>query len=268
MNTEANQQIEDPERVLACKKYRSDTHLPTYQTSQDVEIGARHGSRRSLRRKNQDGISKDDIFSSLLSYEVKSPPSINRKSTYLASFETLSPSEKISSLDETDSVKSLDQYLAAQTLQMGSRLSLDESMLNNVVGERVDLHFSVRGNSLGTLLEHGKSDNDIRIIVPTINTNGVKGHSNIKRPVRGIRKRTHNTGEIVGNLRRNVPMRSSNYFRNMRIHRNSINYRGAMMNTHRYRLKASSCPNIYRNSMTTLAQAEDEVRHRLIVLDV
>lgn len=30
------------------------------------------------------------------------------------------------------------------------------------------------------------------------------------------------------------------------------------MNTHRYRLKASSCPNIYRNSMTTIAREEEE----------
>lgn len=265
VNTEANQQIDDPERTLACKKYRSDTHLPTYLSSPDLEMGACHGSRRSLRRKNQDGISKDDIFSSLLSYETKSPLSIKRNSRYLASFETLSLSEKLSSLDETESNKSLDKYLASQSLQLGSRLSLDESMLNNVVSERVDLHFSVRGNSLGTLLEHGKSDNDIRIIVSTLNTKGLNGQLNMKRSGRG-RKRAQNTGEIVGNLRRNVPLRSSNYFRNMRIHRNSINYRGAMLNTHRYRLKASSCPNIYRNSMTTLAQTEDEVRHILFYL--
>lgn len=55
-----------------------------------------------------------------------------------------------------------------------------------------------------------------------------------------------------GVLRQSI--KNSNYLRNMRIHRNSIHYRGAMLSTHRYRLRTSSCPNIYRNSMTTLAQ--------------
>lgn len=263
VNTEANQQIENPENGVGCKKYRSETHLPTYLLSPEVDLGIRHGSRRSLRRKDQDLISKEDMFSSLLSYDPKSPPMTlhvdNSKSNHLASFETLNPSEKMSS-SESGSIKSLDGYFSQHmTLPLGSRLSLDESMMNSVAGDRVDLHFNVRGNSLGTLLEHGKSNKDISIIVPTLDTkrNANKARSNLKSPLRTRRKR--NTGEIVGNLRRNLPLRSSNYLRNMRIHRNSINYRGAMMNTHRYRLRASSCPNIYRNSMTTLAQAEDEV---------
>lgn len=264
VNTEANQQIEDPEKAMASKKYRSETHLPTFLSSPESEVGLCHGSRRSLRRKDQGGVSRDDIFSSLLSYDAKSPPSNEKaRTSHLASSETLDPSEKMSSMNDSRSIKSFDNYLPP-TLQLGSRLSLDESMINNNVnGEHVDLHFSVRGNSLGTLLENGKTGNsEIRIIVPIIDTsqNGLKNRSHLKATGRHIgRKRLNNAGEIVGNLRRNVPLRSSNYFRNMRIHRNSINYRGAMMNTHRYRLKASSCPNIYRNSMTTLAQTEEEV---------
>ncbi|XP_037093660.1 monocarboxylate transporter 12-like [Pollicipes pollicipes] len=39
----------------------------------------------------------------------------------------------------------------------------------------------------------------------------------------------------------------------------SMTYRGAMLNIHRYRLRASSCPDIYRNSMITiLSEDEDE----------
>lgn len=49
------------------------------------------------------------------------------------------------------------------------------------------------------------------------------------------------------------------YLRNMRIQRGSITYRGAMLNIHRYRLRASSCPDIYRNSMVTIA--EEKVSH-------
>lgn len=41
--------------------------------------------------------------------------------------------------------------------------------------------------------------------------------------------------------------------------RHSLTYRGAMLNIGRYRLRASSCPDIYRNSMTTIAEEKDEV---------
>ncbi|XP_042240009.1 uncharacterized protein LOC121878082 isoform X2 [Homarus americanus] len=47
--------------------------------------------------------------------------------------------------------------------------------------------------------------------------------------------------------------------RNMRVNRQSMTYRGAMLNIHRYRLRASSCPDIYRNSIITLAKSQDEV---------
>ncbi|KAG0710024.1 Monocarboxylate transporter 12 [Chionoecetes opilio] len=46
--------------------------------------------------------------------------------------------------------------------------------------------------------------------------------------------------------------------RNMKINRQSMTYRGAMLNIQRYRLRASSCPDIYRNSITTIAKAQDE----------
>jgi len=42
-------------------------------------------------------------------------------------------------------------------------------------------------------------------------------------------------------------------------YRHSLTYRGAMLNINRYRLRASSCPNIYRNSMTTIAKEKHEV---------
>lgn len=267
VNTEANQQIDDPEKAIANKKYRSETNLPTFLSSPDsgFDLGAHRGSRRSLRRKNQVEISKDNLFSSLLSYDTKTPPTVlendKLKTNHLASLETLNTSEKQSLMFESDSIRSFDNYFPPQmTLQLGSRLSLDESLMTNTAGDKMDLHYSVRGNSLGTLLEHGKSSNDIRIVVPSLEKKSNGGLASGRSKLKTSRKRANqNTGEIVGNLRRNVPMRSSNYFRNMRIHRNSINYRGAMMNTHRYRLRASSCPNIYRNSMTTLAQTEDEV---------
>ncbi|XP_049869471.1 monocarboxylate transporter 3-like [Pectinophora gossypiella] len=42
------------------------------------------------------------------------------------------------------------------------------------------------------------------------------------------------------------------YLRDIRVHRNSIMHRGAMMNIAKYKLRASSCPDIYRNSMWSM----------------
>lgn len=44
------------------------------------------------------------------------------------------------------------------------------------------------------------------------------------------------------------------------MHRHSLTYRGAMLNINRYRLRASSCPDIYRNSMTTIAKEKTQFR--------
>nr|XP_018903102.1 PREDICTED: uncharacterized protein LOC109034428 [Bemisia tabaci]XP_018903103.1 PREDICTED: uncharacterized protein LOC109034428 [Bemisia tabaci]XP_018903104.1 PREDICTED: uncharacterized protein LOC109034428 [Bemisia tabaci]XP_018903105.1 PREDICTED: uncharacterized protein LOC109034428 [Bemisia tabaci] len=48
------------------------------------------------------------------------------------------------------------------------------------------------------------------------------------------------------------------YLKDLRVHRHSLTYRGAMLNINRYRLRASSCPDIYRNSMTTIAKEKIE----------
>ncbi|XP_011873575.1 PREDICTED: uncharacterized protein LOC105565193 [Vollenhovia emeryi] len=64
-----------------------------------------------------------------------------------------------------------------------------------------------------------------------------------------------------------IPLRRSNtlepprrlptaYLKDIRMHRHSLTYRGAMLNINRYRLRASSCPDIYRNSMTTIAKTK------------
>jgi len=43
---------------------------------------------------------------------------------------------------------------------------------------------------------------------------------------------------------------------NLRVRRQSLTYRGACLSTARYRMRASSCPDIYRNSMGDLAEEE------------
>ena len=55
-----------------------------------------------------------------------------------------------------------------------------------------------------------------------------------------------------------IPKRNLN---NLRVRKQSLTYRGAMLSIPRYRLRASSCPDIYRNSMTTIALSEDETEN-------
>lgn len=53
--------------------------------------------------------------------------------------------------------------------------------------------------------------------------------------------------------------------KDLRIHRHSLTYRGAMLNINRYRLRASSCPDIYRNSMTTISSEGASTLHQMVV---
>jgi MFS family permease len=51
------------------------------------------------------------------------------------------------------------------------------------------------------------------------------------------------------------------YLNNLRVRKQSLTYRGAMLSIPKYRLRASSCPDIYRNSMMTIPtgiEVEDE----------
>ncbi|CAG9812474.1 unnamed protein product [Phaedon cochleariae] len=52
-------------------------------------------------------------------------------------------------------------------------------------------------------------------------------------------------------------MQPQSYLKNIRFRKNSMGYRGAMLNIHKYRVKASSCPDIYKNSMATLFREEE-----------
>lgn len=53
---------------------------------------------------------------------------------------------------------------------------------------------------------------------------------------------------------------TGNYLKNIKLRKHSVMYRGAMLNIPKYHLRASSCPDIYRNSMTTLAKETEEVK--------
>lgn len=245
----------DPDEHIN-KKYRSELLLPTYLAAPDFDANGapRYGSRRSLRKKPEEMIaSRNEILSI-----VKPIADTNSIKHNLASTETLNASEKIPSFNEMGAVgdhlslnisePSDEEFVRFNDNVNTSRLSLQESPVHKID----DLRSSFRGNSLDILFEKptDKSSNnqlphDITIPIPLKKDQKTKKHAH---PLQN------------GDLKRNTHLRYSNYFRNMRIHRNSIHYRGAMLNTHRYRLRASSCPNIYRNSMTTLACETEEVQ--------
>uniref|UniRef100_A0A1Q3FIP3 Putative monocarboxylate transporter n=1 Tax=Culex tarsalis TaxID=7177 RepID=A0A1Q3FIP3_CULTA len=261
VNTEANQVI-PPDDPVICKKYQSELTLPTYMKHDNEllrPLPQGGGSRRSLRQ----AILAKEAFKKL---EEEEPDSVDPQHAKLASSETLNSYEKISSTGYQDdecslgfktslqtlSVASLDEgYLSCQRqreLQSrggGSTWSLDEGAL--AVPDEENRR-SFRGTSLDVVYENEifnpNVNTAVTLVVPKQKTMKPKPH--------------HKNGGLKSIQPHNQSLRYSNFLKDMRIHRNSIHYRGALLNTHRYRLKASSCPNIYRNSMTTIAREKEE----------
>uniref|UniRef100_A0A1Q3FII2 Putative monocarboxylate transporter n=1 Tax=Culex tarsalis TaxID=7177 RepID=A0A1Q3FII2_CULTA len=261
VNTEANQVI-PPDDPVICKKYQSELTLPTYMKHDNEllrPLPQGGGSRRSLRQ----AILAKEAFKKL---EEEEPDSVDPQHAKLASSETLNSYEKISSTGYQDdecslgfktslqtlSVASLDEgYLSCQRqreLQSrggGSTWSLDEGAL--AVPDEENRR-SFRGTSLDVVYENEifnpNVNTAVTLVVPKQKTMKPKPH--------------HKNGGLKRIQPHNQSLRYSNFLKDMRIHRNSIHYRGALLNTHRYRLKASSCPNIYRNSMTTIAREKEE----------
>lgn len=248
-NTEANQKIHDNSDIIGTKKYLSEMLLPTFLTSEKDIVFDRAPSRRSLR---QQFILNEQTPPSVL------PNIVQKQKCALASTETLDTWEKIPSVEDFDvqnesnpssfaSLLTLDENVLSKptAVNYGSRYSLDETLiLKPLLRLKEDLERNIRGVSLDAVREneifHRKSQE-----LPTIVINVPK--------LKKVHKKT-------GGLKSKPSLKYPNYFHNMRVHRNSIHYRTAMLNTHRYRLRASSCPNIYRNSMTTIAKEEDEVK--------
>ncbi|KAH1025337.1 hypothetical protein HUJ05_010079 [Dendroctonus ponderosae] len=59
--------------------------------------------------------------------------------------------------------------------------------------------------------------------------------------------------------------RHESYFKNLKVHRQSLIHRGAIFNMNKYRFKASSCPNIYRVSMMSLPKPHEDKWYTEIV---
>lgn len=242
VNTEANQKVADTFEIIASKKFASEMALPTYLN--EPTLNDRVASKRSLQRQH------------LISREQESglsKPGAEYNCT-LASTESLEPWEKISSsesgISNCVSFQTLDELYSTNNNKPihGSRYSLNEALILKPLDKlKKDLDRSLRGASLDVVREN-------KIFHPkSLEDNILMQKSNLKdQPKR------HRTAPPTC-LKAKPSLKYPNYFRNMRIHRNSIHYRGAMLNTHRYRLRMSSCPNIYRNSMTTIVKEQDEM---------
>lgn len=297
-NTEANQQINDPHNIVTERKFRSELFLPTYvdtiEFHRDTIDGIKRGSRRSLRRKVNDIVMPKSTLLAITAVDVQNRKNSDKndintnnnggekisdvlppKRKYLASMETLNASEKVSYYDELSRIGTSDlnfndnvdddedddfEFRENNVLTLSCH-SLPNSLMPDDERQSVknENRRSFRGNSLDAIYEN------------VVNTNETKNINNIDRSIVDIRldvpkfnknkrvasQKHHHHRAPIGIYAQQL--RSANFFRDMRIHRNSFYYRGAMLNTHRYRLRASSCPNIYRNSMTTLAKCNEEV---------
>ncbi|XP_065074519.1 uncharacterized protein chk isoform X2 [Ochlerotatus camptorhynchus] len=259
VNTEANQTI-PPDDPASAKKYQSELTLPTFIKDHDIAQPLT-GSRRSLRQAMLANHSFRPLEEELSPVQDSKTP--NAK---LASSESLNTYEKVSSTGygengslglkaslQTLSVTSLDEgYLSCQRqkeLQSrggGSTWSLDETCLALKNNQDEENQRSFRGTSLDVVYEN-------EIFNPNVNTTVT-----LVVPKQETMKPKERKGGLKRGNVHNHSLRYSHFLKGMRVHRNSIHYRGALLNTPRYRLKASSCPNIYRNSMTTIAREKDE----------
>lgn len=294
VNTEANQQIDAAKAsdIVAPKRYTSELLLPTFMNSPENE-GIKSSSRRSLHPEKLKSSTStvQGEFSEFLSpilkpyaVEVKSEGEIKSKcfTAALASLETLNTSEKntyvndnlsFSSLncdlyDEPDNFESQgknalksscdndDEEVPSKSGKHASRFSLNEAIIAKYSSDfnydKIEMLSRHRGNSLNLISNMEAFEKSIG---PPCEVEAFK--EICRQPLKQKHRKTSNNND-TGNLKKNSSLRYSNYLKNMRVHRNSIHYRGALLSTHRYRLKASSCPNIYRNSMTTIAK-ESEV---------
>ncbi|KFM73267.1 Monocarboxylate transporter 9, partial [Stegodyphus mimosarum] len=86
-------------------------------------------------------------------------------------------------------------------------------------------------------------------------TQNTKAKSERKKEKRSVHKSSRKVNPDSVQRESSFPGKlDAAYLRNIKVQRGSITYRGAMLNIHRYRLRASSCPDIYRNSMVTIAE--------------
>lgn len=225
LNTEANQQIHDPE-IVSSKKFQSEILLPTFISSHHGFEFTRGNSRRSLHPH----------------YEEQE---------YHESLE-LQVNEKTEELE-------LEMVIQRSGVH-GSRLSFNEKLLiKPLLIEKLQAE-TKRRNTLDATHKVLSIKNATLVPSPLANDNPYKPTTVPKNTVRNrhvARKQVHLNP--VGNLKNIQSLKYSNYLKNMKNHRHHVHHRGNLLSAHKNTGKASSCPNIYRNSMMTI-EKEEEVR--------
>ncbi|KAK8770601.1 hypothetical protein V5799_012934 [Amblyomma americanum] len=139
-----------------------------------------------------------------------------------------------------------DQRLCSSLIQLPTYITDQRGAPLDVLSE----NYNKEGGHLNTLLEQYPniwSTIDPCSTIKSVPPNFVHPPSTAPAPATGGRD-----GGTWGE-RRLQQRADSACLRNMRLQRGSLTYRGAMLNIRRYRLRASSCPDIYRNSMLTIS---------------
>lgn len=266
------------------KKYRSLLLLPTY-LSPDSEIdpativtGEQMGSRRSLRKK-QNGEANLFDGKATTTNVTSNPVRSDEEDAATAAGYLSDDSEKCTVYDEDERLSSrfvCDETLALsgsqdRMLMLANTVSFaqlsnkykqsleDDTPAVDVEANRAPVRRvpEIKTQIVATPNNHDAADNSALRLASSGNhltvNNNVNGGMLLSNG-NGRKQATAAPPALTHKNQLQHSIKNTNYLRNIRFHRNSIHYRGAVLTTHRYRLRTSSCPNIYRNSMTTLAQ--------------
>lgn len=134
----------------------------------------------------------------------------------------------------------------------GLKITPDVCILANCNNSQQDSESTlINGNNVPCHTSKVLFNNNIDLVNGKNIPNGDTNH--------GCRQLTHRLSLPVNSQNQQGRKLPTSYLKDLRVHRHSLTYRGAMLNINRYRLRASSCPDIYRNSMTTIAMEKDEV---------
>lgn len=146
----------------------------------------------------------------------------------------------------------------------GFKIAPDSCTLTNcIISQQDSENIMLNGNHAPDHTTKVLFNNNIDLVNGKNIPNGDTNHSS--------RQLSHRLSLPVGGQSQQCRKLPTSYLKDLRVHRHSLTYRGAMLNINRYRLRASSCPDIYRNSMTTIAMEKDEVckdnRYSIFIID-
>ncbi|XP_053962353.1 monocarboxylate transporter 14-like [Anastrepha ludens] len=220
-STEVNQPINDLHKFII-KPFRSEIFLPTFSGSQDLGsiYDFKSLAKRSLRHNIEiDQLSRDN---SHLTSPADANPTVDINAARNGTIK-----DDIAAKADDETVTSFVPLIPHDVRCSSTSFMSLKSNIPTVIEENSEMN------------ESAKWTYDDSII-------GIRQLSKSKKPT----SRT--------NLQRNTLTRHSNFPMNIRLYRNPMHYHVPMLNTHRHRQRANSCPIIYRNSMTPIAKKQED----------